>query len=67
MGGIRCAKEIIDNMHGLVRVMYCMSASIFLNAIIGKEPSYESRDRFIAKSDELAKLCDDIVKEVETD
>lgn len=60
MGGIPCAKAIIDNMHGLIRVMWCMATTIFLAATKGVEPTYEEQEAFLAASEALAKVASGI-------
>jgi hypothetical protein len=67
MGGVRCAKEIIDSGFAMFRAFFCMVTSIHLNAIRGKEPSYASRDKVLPMMEELTKAFMDIEKEVQQD
>jgi len=63
MGGLPCAKQIIDNGNALTQTMQCMNASILLNAPI-TQPTYGMRDRFIAATNEVAKIAAEIEKYV---
>lgn len=56
MGGLPCAKEIIDNRNALVQAMDCMVASILLNAD-STQPTLKQRDEFVAATAEVAKLA----------
>ena len=62
MGGLRCAKEIIDNGFRLNAAMGCMNTTILLHP--DNEPSYEERDEFLAASEALAKVCAKIEKRI---
>ena len=55
MGGLPCAKQIIDNRNGLVQAMDCMTASILLNHQT-TAPTQEMADEFQEKCNEVAKL-----------
>ena len=59
MGGLPCAKQIIDNMNALYQQMQCMSASIQLNAS-RVQPTYEQRDRFLKATEHVAKITAEI-------
>jgi hypothetical protein len=59
MGGLRCAKEIIDNFAAVENQFNCMRASIHLAGEFdgsGLRPTYEQRDEFIAAADSLVKV-----------
>lgn len=55
MGGLRCAKEVIDNRNALVRQLDCLDATILLHQ--DNPPTYDERDEFIAAADALAKIA----------
>lgn len=56
MGGLPCAKVIIDMGNRLNAVLGCMNASILLNADYS-QPTEEMEDEFVSKCDDLAKLA----------
>lgn len=64
MGGIRCAKEIIDNGNAVTQQLGCMNASILLAAINGVEPTYEEAKAFRAAADALCLVASGIEKRV---
>jgi hypothetical protein len=64
MGGLSCAKTIIDQRNGLVRAMDCMSTSILLAAPCGSYPSEEMEEKFVKLAGELALLSADIERHV---
>lgn len=60
MGGLRCAKEIIDNFNALSQQCGCMVASIYLADSVGGsglQPTEEQRDAFLKASKELADVA----------
>lgn len=59
MGGLSCAKTIIDNGNALTQAMQCMNASIHLNSS-RVQPTYEQRDRFLAATNQVAKIAAEI-------
>jgi hypothetical protein len=60
MGGLQCAKTVIDQGAGLVRAMNCMSTSILLAAPGGSYPTEEMEEKFVRLADELALLSAEI-------
>ena len=56
MGGLPCAKEIIDNGHAVRRSLGCMDTSILLNAEM-TQPTQEQSDEFRAAAENLAKVA----------
>ena len=67
MGGLRCAKEIIDQRAALEHQLGCMTASIHLAGESdgsGIRPTYEQRDAFFAAAKELTSVAADIQKHV---
>jgi uncharacterized protein (UPF0276 family) len=63
MGGLPCAKVIIDNRNALVQQMDCMVASIHLNSS-RVQPTYEMQDKFLAATAKVAKIAAEIEKYV---
>lgn len=63
MGGLQCAKTIIDNKNALIQQMECMTASIQLNST-RIQPTYEMQDKFIAVTEQVAKVAAEIEKYV---
>lgn len=57
MGGLPCAKTIIDQRNAVVQVMDCMSASILLNAPNGTTPTEEMEDEFVKAANALAMVA----------
>lgn len=55
MGGVPCAKEVIDNRNALVQQLACMVATILLHQ--DNSPTYAERDEFIAAGEALAKVA----------
>lgn len=64
MGGLPCAKEILDNYNllrqrvsttlaVLYRALDCMGASIQLGAVLGKTPTDDQEAEFFAATDSL--------------
>jgi hypothetical protein len=66
MGGLPCAKQIIDNGNALHQQLQCMNASILLAAPSGVQPTYEEADEFKRLSEPLAKCAAAIEKRVRT-
>lgn len=56
MGGLQCAKTIIDQRNALVQQLDCMVASIHLNSTV-KQPTERHEDEFIAACNALAKVA----------
>lgn len=54
MGGLPCAKQIIDQSHALTQAMGCMSASILLN--------HENVQPTLAMADEFKAACEAVAK-----
>lgn len=63
MGGLPCAKTIIDQMYALVQAMGCMSASILLNHET-TQPTQQMADEFQDACNEVAKVAARIQKHV---
>ena len=55
MGGLACAKEIIDHYNHLVAAGACMVASIQLAATEGREPTYAQLHEFQKLAEPLAR------------
>ena len=53
MGGLPCAKQVLDNGRAVVRALDCMGNSILLNAH-ETQPTEEQLDAFVAAGDALA-------------
>ena len=66
MGGLPCAKAVIDNGYALTQKLACMSASIMLNAG-NTQPSYEQMDEFIRRANYLAEYAAEIQSYVSGD
>lgn len=64
-GGLRCAKEIIDQRNALVRALDCMVASIVLNAA-ETQPTDEHLKLFQEATEPVAKLAASIEDYVRT-
>lgn len=64
MGGLPCAKTIIDQRNAVVQAMDCMSASILLAAPNGSYPSDQMEDEFVAAAQNLAEVAAKIEKHV---
>jgi hypothetical protein len=56
MGGLPCAKAVIDNGYGLIQKLSCMNASILLN-FEQTQPTYEQMNEFIARANHLAEYA----------
>lgn len=56
MGGLPCAKNIIDQRNALVQVLDCMCASIQLYSD-NKQPTEEMEDRFKAACENAANVA----------
>lgn len=56
MGGLPCAKEIIDNMAALQRQATCTSASILLAADGGWQPTPKQVDRLRKLTEPVAQF-----------
>lgn len=56
MGGLPCAKAVIDNGYAVTQKLNCMSASIMLNAS-HTQPTDEQMDEFIARANHLAEYA----------
>lgn len=63
MGGLPCAKAVIDNGYALQQKLNCMSASIMLNAS-HTQPTEKQMDEFITRSNHLAEYAAEIQKYV---
>ncbi len=66
MGGLACAKHIIDNGAGAVqfsatgtaaihRALSCMSNSILLGSVLGNSPTEEMEKEFLAATEDFKK------------
>lgn len=64
MGGLQCAKQVIDNGYALRQKMGCMETSILLASQQGIEPTYEEAELYRKKAEELALVCSAIEKRV---
>lgn len=62
-GGLRCAKEVIDQAAAVTHVLECMRNSILLNAG-AIEPTEEQLGQFIKAGNTLAEVAAGIVKYV---
>lgn len=60
MGGLPCAKVIIDNGNATVQVLSCMNASILLANGAGINPTYAEQEAFMAASNALAAVASKI-------
>jgi hypothetical protein len=67
MGGLPCAKQVIDNGNALHQKLQCMNASILLAAPRGVEPTYAEVEEFRKKADELAIIAAVIEKRVRSE
>lgn len=70
MGGVRCAKEIIDNFAGVTHQVECMKTSIHFAGEFdgsGLRPTEEQRDAFFKAGDELVKVASEIQLYVSSD
>lgn len=65
MGGLPCAKQIIDNRNALVHALDCMCASILLNADT-TQPTDDQAKLFQETAEPLAKLSAEIEEYVRT-
>ncbi len=63
MGGLPCAKAVIDNGYGVTQALSCMSASILLNAS-HTQPTEKQLDEFIARANHLISYAAKIQKHV---
>lgn len=63
MGGLQCAKEVIDQRNALVQQLDCMVASIHLNSTV-KQPTYDYLEQFEKAAGALAKVAADIERYV---
>ncbi len=66
MGGLPCAKTIIDNMNALIQQMQCMTASIHLNST-RIQPTYKMQYEFLEATDQVARVAARIEKYVSGD
>ena len=64
MGGLPCAKAVLDQRAALDRALACMSNSILLNAD-STQPTEEMLDTFTGKANDLATLASKIQAYVE--
>lgn len=64
MGGLPCAKQVLDQRAALNRALDCMSNSILLNAD-ATQPTEDQLDAFVAKANDLATLASKIQAHVE--
>lgn len=67
MGGLPCAKQIIDNGNAVTQQMGCLNATILLAAPTGVQPTYEEAEEFKQVADKLAAVCAAIEKRVRVD
>jgi len=66
MGGIRCAKEIIDNMAALVHQMKCTENTIVeYRDQFNVEPTQDQVKEFISRTEAVAKYCQEILDYLE--
>jgi len=65
MGGLPCAKSIIDNGNALTQAMQCMNASILLNAP-HTQPTEAMEDEFLMATAQVSKVAKRIEKYVRT-
>lgn len=65
MSGLPCAKAVIDNRNSIVQQMDCMVASIQLNST-RIQPTYEMQDKFMAATEQVARIAAEIEKYVRT-
>jgi len=65
MGGLPCAKEIIDQRAALVQKMDCMATSILLNAQT-TQPTEAMEDEFRTAANALALIASKIQRYVTT-
>lgn len=65
MGGLPCAKQIIDQMYALIQSMGCMNASILLYHE-ASQPTQEMADEFQAACNNVAKVAAKIQRHVTT-
>lgn len=61
MGRAPC-KIIIDQMHALIRALWCMATSLL---VFGGEPSPAHQKAFQIQAEEMAKLCGEIEKDAQ--
>lgn len=66
MGGVPCAKTIIDQRAGVIRVMDCMATTILLSAPNGSYPTEQMEDEFVAAATKLAEIATRIEQAVRT-
>lgn len=66
MGGLPCAKTIIDQRAAVVRAMDCMSNTILLGAPNGSYPTDAMEDEFVKAASHLAEVATRIEKAVRT-
>lgn len=64
MGGLPCAKTIIDQRAAVIRAMDCMSTTILLAAPNGSYPSEQMEDEFVKAASHLAEVATKIEKAV---
>jgi len=67
VGGIRCAKEIIDAGAAVTHQLACMTASIHLAGESdgsGIRPTYEQQDEFLAAAKALTAVSSSIQQHV---
>lgn len=62
MGGLPCAKEVIDNRNHLNAATGCMVATILLHP--DNPPTYDERDEWIAAAEKLAQVAAKIEKRI---
>lgn len=65
MGGLPCAKAVIDNRNALVQQLDCMVASIHLNSTV-KQPTDRHLEQFKEAAERLAKVAAEIEEYVRT-
>lgn len=64
MGGVRCAKEIIDNFNRMTAAVACMATTIQLNQ--DNQPTQDEADEFQKAAREVAMVAAKIEKRVGT-
>lgn len=65
MGGLPCAKQIIDQRNALVQIMDCMTASIHLYSDT-TQPTQDMADEFQAACNGVASIAAKIERYVST-
>lgn len=66
MGGLPCAKVIIDQGNAAQQVVGCMSATIQLAASLGHYPTEEQEARVVDAAKAFASIVQAVEKEIRT-